>query len=107
MSELHRRAVVLLGEHFTLQDIEVLLRYCQTRGYKMVGATRRLIGAIQMVQAGHADVVVAESREQVIGGRLEIISQEVQWLGWRGDPEYVGRPERPQRLRRGHRNAEG
>lgn len=93
-----KRAVALLNERFTLDDIDTLLRYCQRHGYRVVAATRRIIGAIQMVQTGQADRIVATSRRDVLDGYLEIISQE---LPVNPGPLSV---QRPRRLRYGRRN---
>jgi AmiR/NasT family two-component response regulator len=103
MTEPPRRAVVLLNNCFTLDEMTTLVDYCRSRGYQVVGATRDLIGALQMLAADRVDVVVVDSRRHVANGHLEVISQELaigelQKPAAPGDPKRAPQP-RPRRLR--------
>jgi hypothetical protein len=67
--------------------LEAARVYAKIRGYRIVALAGRLIGALQMVDAGEADVVVVASHAD-LPPYLEIVSREIR----------VG-PTRPERLR--------
>lgn len=88
------RAILLLNADIAISRLDVLLAYCQARGYRIAGTSPRLVDAAHMIDAGEADVVVCASRED-LPVRLEIVTLESPPKPGQARP--AGR--RPRRLR--------